>query len=151
MKHFFALALGLLPCTLCAYTFRGNVAGADGSRLEFTNIAVSHSEDSTFFTGSVTDSIGHFEFNLPMGSYMARFMRLGYVTETIRVDVSGDMDIGTVVLKNDAIMLEGVEIKANRPLVERNALGFTVSVDNVKSLSPYFAVFSIWRKIYASF
>lgn len=134
MKHLFALVLWLLPYTLFAYTFRGDVVDADGRGLEFTNIAVSHSEDSAFFIGSVTDSIGHFELDLPSGSYMAKFMRLGYVTETIRVDISRDMDIGTVTLKNDAIMLEGVEIKANRPLVERNALGFTVSVDNVKSL-----------------
>lgn len=134
MKHLFALAVWLLPCTLCAYTFRGNVADADGSGLEFANIAVSHSEDSTFFTGSVTDSVGHFEFDLPTGSYMVKFMRLGYVAETIPINIGGDMDLGTLVLKNDAIMLDGVEVKANRPLVERNALGFTVSVDNVKSL-----------------
>ena len=82
MKHLFALAVWLLPCTLCAYTFRGNVADADGSGLEFANIAVSHSEDSTFFTGSVTDSVGHFEFDLPTGSYMVKFMRLGYAAET---------------------------------------------------------------------
>lgn len=49
MKHLFALVLWLLPCTLCAYTFRGNVVSEDGSVLEFTNIAVSHSEDSMFF------------------------------------------------------------------------------------------------------
>lgn len=134
MKHLFALAVWLLPCTLCAYTFRGNVADADGSGLEFANIAVSHSEDSTFFTGSVTDSVGHFEFDLPTGSYMVKFMRLGYVAETIPINIGGDMDLGTLVLKNDAIMLDGVEVKANRPLVERNALGFAVSVDNVKSL-----------------
>lgn len=49
MKHLFALALWLLPSTLCAYTFRGNVVSEDGSRLEFANIAVSHLTDSTFF------------------------------------------------------------------------------------------------------
>lgn len=82
MKHLFTLAVWLLPCTLCAYTFRGNIVSEDGRGLEFTNIAVSHSNDSTFFTGSVTDSVGHFELNLPTGSYMARFMRLGYAAET---------------------------------------------------------------------
>lgn len=52
-----------------------------------------------FFTGSVTDSVGHFEFDLPTGSYMVKFMRLGYVAETIPINVSGDMDLGTVILK----------------------------------------------------
>ena len=134
MKHLFALALWLSPCTLCAYTFKGSVADTDGNRLEFTNIAVSHSKDSTFFTGCVTDSVGHFEFDLPAGSYIAKFMRLGYLTETVSIESGSDMDLGTVILKNDAIMLEGLEVRANRPLIERNALGFTVSVDNVKSL-----------------
>lgn len=134
MKHLFALVLWLSPCTLCAYTLSGNVADADGNRLEFTNIAVSHSDGKTFFAGSVTDSVGHFEFELPAGSYMAKFMRLGYVAETIPMEINGDMNLGTVILKNDAVMLEGVEVIANRPLIERNALGFTVSVDNVKSL-----------------
>lgn len=82
MKHLFALVVWLLPCTLCSYTFRGTVVSEDGRGLEFTNIAVSNSADSTFFTGVVTDSVGHFEFDLPAGSYMVRFMRLGYAAET---------------------------------------------------------------------
>ena len=82
MKHLFALAVWLLPCTLCSYTFRDTVVSEDGRGLEFTNIAVSNSADSTFFTGVVTDSVGHFEFDLPAGSYMVRFMRLGYAAET---------------------------------------------------------------------
>ena len=92
----------------------GRVADSKGQPGSYANITLQHS-DSTFVTGCTSDEKGRFVINkLSVDNYLLQISFVGYITQVIRLDnVSGTLDIGTVPLADEAIMLQGVTVKAS--------------------------------------
>jgi hypothetical protein len=92
----------------------GRVADSKGQPVSYANITLQHS-DSTFVTGCTSDEKGRFVINkLAVDNYLLQISFVGYITQVIRLDnVSGTLDIGTVPLADEAIMLQGVTVKAS--------------------------------------
>lgn len=69
--------------------------------------------DSTFIVGTISDENGAFAVTAPAkGKYIVRLSSVGYVTIYKSVNVSDDknIDLGTVVMNPDAVMLKGATV-----------------------------------------
>jgi peptidoglycan hydrolase-like protein with peptidoglycan-binding domain len=61
--------------------------------------------------GAVTDSSGDFSLSLSEGTHTLEISFIGFVTKEIQV--SGEQDLGTIVLQEDATDIDGVVIRGN--------------------------------------
>lgn len=68
-------------------------------------------KDSTFVGGAISDDVGKFTLTAPEnGQYIVRLTSVGYkdVTRNVAIADDKDVDLGTIVMASDAIMLKGV-------------------------------------------
>lgn len=69
--------------------------------------------DSTFVGGSISDEQGLFQLSAPSeGKYLIKISNIGYLSHYQKIDVSGKdtIDIGSIVMKSDAVMLKGAVV-----------------------------------------
>lgn len=90
----------------------GKVVGENEMPLDFVNVVLYR--DSTYVTGTVTDSDGRFSISTDVnGNLTARISFVGYETYAAAVPGSGDM--GIIRLVPSAVELGEVVVKASRP------------------------------------
>lgn len=71
--------------------------------------------DSTYVTGTVSNDSGKFVIQAPANEkYILKLSSVGYITSTKRLQIEGDHDLnmGTVVVSSDAVMLKEAQITA---------------------------------------
>ncbi len=116
MKHLFTklYVVGLLLTLPLAAFAQGKVSGklVDSSSKEPLIGAAIYLE-SDKGVGTVTSLDGTFELNLESGKQNLVFTYLGYVEQTQTVDVSGDLDLGTIKMKSSTVGLTEVSIVAS--------------------------------------
>lgn len=69
--------------------------------------------DSTFVGGSISDEQGLFQLSAPSeGKYIIKISNIGYLSHYQKIDVSGKdtIDVGSIVMKSDAVMLKGAVV-----------------------------------------
>lgn len=69
--------------------------------------------DSTFVTGAVSDDEGNFTVEAPeAGKYIMKLSSVGYktLTRNVTIDSEKDIDLGTLQLGADAVMLKGTTV-----------------------------------------
>lgn len=95
-----------------------------GQPLEFVNVILMSSQDSSFVAGSTTDNEGHFVINKeePKGFLKASF--IGYKTKIINLPDT----ISTILLDRDEVMLDEVTVKAKKYI--HTAQGIVVNTSN---------------------
>ncbi|MCB9033005.1 MAG: TonB-dependent receptor [Chitinophagales bacterium] len=117
-----------------ANTISGTILDENNQAVAYANIAVYNTSDSVYVNGTISDSIGQFEItNLPTGSYFVEIVFLGYQTDTIsNILINNDkvINIGKLYLKPQSIVLDGVQILASRPIIERQADKLIFNVEN---------------------
>ena len=127
MKRYLLLAVVLLGCTfesLMAQNISGKVVVEKNNPLPYVSVVLQSVQDSSYVGGIATNPEGL--FNLPVKSdveYALSVSYIGYVTVD-RICKAGD--IGTIVMKEDAMMLEEVSIIASR--TQHDANGYTVNL-----------------------
>lgn len=89
---------------------RGTVENEEGQKMEYTTIRLLNT-DSTFVAGSITDTIGNYQFNTKTGQYIVVVSAIGYKTQTLPVTIaSGITDAPIIKLLNESYVLDGVTI-----------------------------------------
>ena len=112
------LLLILTYWSMSAETIKGRVADTNGEAMPFVTISVL-AEDSTLLTGAITDDQGRYEVEVNTNKYIMQASFIGYSTE-----FGGP----NFVLKQEAEQLKEVEVKAKRPLIERQMDKLVVNV-----------------------
>ncbi|MBQ9297329.1 MAG: TonB-dependent receptor [Paludibacteraceae bacterium] len=125
MKHIFFTALLLaLTCIVSAKNISGSVINQRGEAMPFVTISVL-TQDSTLLTGAITDEDGKYEISAPSlegragEGFLIQASYVGYQT------TFGGPDF---VLKEETERLKEVEIKAKKPLIERQMDKLVVNV-----------------------
>lgn len=93
----------------------GSVVDANTrNTVEFANIALLKN-DSTFYAGASSDTLGIFAFNnIPKDNYILSATFVGYTKTYIPIQVNGnDVNIGTVSLATSDVLLKDVTVTAN--------------------------------------
>ncbi|MDD7462505.1 MAG: TonB-dependent receptor [Prevotellaceae bacterium] len=116
MKNFVLLML-LSLCTAMGMAQERKLAGVllDGESKEPVMQATIQllKTDSTFVVGTVSDVNGKFQLVVPKtGKYLMRLSSVGYETiyKKIQTDDDKNIDLGTLTMNTDAVMLKGTTI-----------------------------------------
>ncbi len=91
----------------------------DESVLAYANIALLHSSDSAFITGTTTDESGKFTLKADSGSYFLRVSYLGYGTQYLPLEVDAKfekLDLGAIGINKAGENLGEVVITAKKPM-----------------------------------
>ena len=115
--------LMMISTVVSAETIQGSVIDAQGNAMPFVTISVL-SQDSTLITGAITDDEGRYEIdlsplNIQHSTFIIQASYIGYHT------AFGGPDF---VLREETERLEEVEVKAKKPLIERQMDKLVVNV-----------------------
>lgn len=113
MKNIIMLLLAISTvATAFGRDITGKVVGENESPLDYVNVVLY--SDSTYVTGTVTDSAGVFAVNTDAnGNLSARISFVGYETKSIPVPSTGNL--GVIRLQPSVKELGEVVVKATRP------------------------------------
>lgn len=101
-----------------AEIIKGSVIDADGKAMPFVTISVL-AKDSSLLTGAITDDDGLYAIEVTANQYIIQASYVGYVT------AYGGPDF---VLREETEKLAEVEVKAKKPLIERQMDKLVVNV-----------------------
>lgn len=103
--------------------------------VAYANVLIISASDSSFVRGSVTGDDGNFLINnIIPGTYLLRVFMTGladlYTDAFTLTESTGIKDFGTLVLQEDAVLMEGVEVVGKKPLFEQKIDRMVVNVAN---------------------
>ena len=101
-----------------AETIKGTVTNVQGTPMPFVTISVL-AQDSTLITGAITDDGGYYAVEVSASEYIIQASFVGYHTA-----VGGP----NFVLREETERLKEVEVKAKKPLIERQMDKLVVNV-----------------------
>ena len=110
--------LMMVSVAISAETISGNVKDTKGEPMPFVTISVL-TQDSTLLTGAITDDDGKYALEVNVPNYIIQASYVGYHT------AFGGPNF---VLREETERLEEVEVKAKKPLVERQMDKLVVNV-----------------------
>lgn len=137
MKRFVVVLLVCLPFFVRAQqcSVRGRVVDArSGENIEYANVALLRLTDSSLVNGTVSQSNGMFNLSVAKGKYLLRVTFIGYETWYYKEPVvfnerHRDLNVGKIHLKASGVMMEAVEITADRSMVEYQLDKRVINVD----------------------
>lgn len=125
-KKLVLLVMMFLGCiiSLMAQNISGKVVDEKNNPLPYVSVVLQSVQDSSYLGGVATNPEGLFTLPVKAGvEYALSVSYIGYVTIN-RICKAGD--IGTIVMKEDAMMLEEVSVIASR--TQHDANGYTVNL-----------------------
>jgi outer membrane receptor protein involved in Fe transport len=129
------LALLILLSCFCQFSFaqksgliKGIVSDEKGA-LEFVDINLKKVTDTTKTAGyATTDIKGNFTIeNIANGDYFIQFKLIGYKIHSQKISISESspsLNLGKIVLKNDATLLSTVVVTSQKKLIQKTQEGF---------------------------
>ena len=118
MKKILLVLFTMFAVTVFAENVKGTVKDVQGNPMPFVTISVL-TPDSTLITGDITDDDGHYSMEVSAHEYILQASFMGYQT------AYGGPDF---VLREEAVQLAEVEVKAKKPLIERQMDKLVVNV-----------------------
>jgi outer membrane receptor for ferrienterochelin and colicins len=85
--------------------------------LEYATIAFV-AADQKVVAGGITDETGTFAIDVPKGNYTINIEFISFKQHTLTRDISSDTNLGTISLAEDAQVIQGVTVRAERTEVE---------------------------------
>lgn len=128
----------LLLCTSLFSQQSGIVTGTlmenEQLPIEFVSVYVSSTSDaSNIIGGATTNEFGVFTIdNIPFGTYELRAQYLGFQTLDKTITINGatsKLNMGTLLMEPDATQLDGVQVTAQRKLVQKTPQGLIINAE----------------------
>ena len=110
----------------------GSVSDAQTKEvLQYVNVAVLSTKDSSMINGVITNENGKFSItNMKLGKFIVKFSFIGYKDVFKNVELKGgNVNMGNIELSQSSEMLEGVEIVAERQMMEYKLDKRVINVD----------------------
>ena len=132
----------LLLCTSLFSQQSGIVTGTlmenEQLPIEFVSVYVSSTSDaSNIIGGATTNEFGVFTIdNIPFGTYELRAQYLGFQTLDKTITINGatsKLNMGTLLMEPDATQLDGVQVTAQRKLVQKTPQGLIINAEGTLS------------------
>ena len=124
MKNFFLGIFLLCSFGVSAETIKGSVVDSRGEAMPFVTISVL-AKDSTLLTGAITDEEGKYEISVPS---LERRAGEGFLIQASYVGYQTAFGGPDFVLREETERLAEVEVKAKKPLIERQMDKLVVNV-----------------------
>ena len=119
----FPIFMGYILPVFPQYTIKGLLQGTEQNALPYASVRLLQT-DSTFVSGTVTDSLGYYHLNqISSNDYLLAFSTVGYKPEVIPVTVSNaDVTVPTVTLESDNVMLGEIVVKGSSFIQKKDHL-----------------------------
>ncbi len=103
-----------------AYTITGRVVDGEGEAMVRATVRLLSARDSSVVKGSITNDNGAFRLpDIKAGKYVLQSSYIGFAPVHKDVTVSNsDLNLGTITLSEDAILLKGTTVVGVRPAVK---------------------------------
>lgn len=93
-----------------------------GEPLSYSNVLLISLPDSMFVAGTITDTLGAFQFRKPaIGNYLLQFKLLGFEESAIPLIINSEnpttIELAPIALSPTDYILSSVEVKAEKPLI----------------------------------
>jgi hypothetical protein len=129
-----ALLLILLPDLAKAQSVKGSIFDDKKAPFPYATILLKHSGDSVVYRSTLSSDLGLFSFqNIKAGNYDLSVSLIGFEKlerQAIYVDAEKKItDLGILVLKTSAQMLNSVTIRGETPMIERRIDRTVVNID----------------------
>ncbi|WOD43343.1 outer membrane beta-barrel family protein [Hwangdonia lutea] len=129
----FLLFIFSISCFSQDFTVNGSVKDDKNTPIAYANVVVIENSETLndIVKGTSTDENGTFIIsNLKAGNYTFKVSFLGYLTNSISVDIYKDTALKTIVLKENLETLDDVTVVAKRPTVKRLVDRLVFDVEN---------------------
>jgi len=132
MKTLLLLLCGLLLSTIAQSQVSGRLTDTNGSPVPFATAVLLKNADSTLVRSAASDEKGIFRLSIvPRGAYILKVSFIGYLDYTSPLIITDSAyDAGTILLKTSGQQLREVMVRSNKPLVQQQAGGLVVNVQN---------------------
>ncbi len=124
-------------CFFTALSLKAQVTGliedTKGEPMAFVNVLLLNATDSSFVSGRLTNMEGHFSLEGKPGSYLVKTTFIGfreYYSSVFQLTAEAGLDLGKLVMEEDAQELDGVEVTAQRMRVEQIPEGKVLNIQN---------------------
>ncbi|WP_133642866.1 outer membrane beta-barrel family protein [Zeaxanthinibacter enoshimensis] len=127
------LLLVLLPLGLLAQTYEvtGTVKDGQGAAVAFANVFILKASDSSIVQGTSAREDGRFVLtNVLPDLYLLKASYFGSGSKMRALDISRDVNIGTIILDNNGSDLDEVIVTARQPTLEQKADRLVFHVEN---------------------
>ena len=139
MKTLLYSILALLSLNSFKTSAQGKISGQitdDKSKIvEFANVILLKSKDSTLVKGVLSDGSGLFKFDkIPLGEYLINISQVGYkkfYTPRFSLDLdSPSVKLSNLILSEDTKQLAEVQVIAKKPFIEQQIDRVVINVEN---------------------
>lgn len=127
MKNAF-LVMAMCLMSSISLAQQGNIKGKlinkiSKKGIEFTNVSLLSGKDSTLISGTITDTLGVFQFtNIKQGTYILSFSSVEYLKTLQRIEVNQpNIDLHEIALTINEKLLSEVMINGERPAFTHQA------------------------------
>lgn len=117
MKILVFSILLLYPTIFCAQTITGKVMDKTDA-VPFANVTITNTNNQ-IITGATTDENGLFLVRVDSGTYKISISFIGYKSFEKAISIVKDINLGTIILQEDAESLNEVVLKVERRMIER--------------------------------
>lgn len=134
MKKLITLVLFVtaISCSVNAQKISGTVKDELGKNIENSTAALLYAKDSAVVKLVVTGAGGGYSFQAGSGSYVVSASHIGHTTaysKVLEVTVSGDVDLGTIILSKLPADLKDVTVSSKKNMVEVTAGKMVLNVE----------------------
>ncbi|MEM1219508.1 MAG: outer membrane beta-barrel protein, partial [Bacteroidota bacterium] len=125
------LFLGFLIQVRAQHQITGTITDEQGAPLVYSNILLLNAEGA-FLIGELSDESGHFTIGeLPAARYILQITAIGYTDWRQSIDLTSDLELGTLLLTTSSLELEEVTVTAQKAAFERKADRTVVNVSSL--------------------
>lgn len=135
------LVVAIILFTICQYSFGQKTNAINGiisdgkTPIEFVDVVLKPVTDTTKTSAyTVTDSSGKFILeNITPAEYILKFRLIGFKSFTQKLKYTGNsISLGTIILKEDANLLNTVVVNSQKKQIQKTAEGFVFNaVSNI--------------------
>ena len=120
-RVFYVIFLAIIgTVSVCAQTITGSVReSSSNDAIPYATVSLLHT-DSSLVSGAISDNNGHFQLAASAGQYVLQVSYVGYTTVCKNVRINNSkQEIGDIFLSEETKNIAEVQVKANRPLIQR--------------------------------
>ncbi|SFZ91680.1 CarboxypepD_reg-like domain-containing protein [Flaviramulus basaltis] len=113
------------------YSISGNLKDIDKKSIAFANVVLLEPENASLIQGTTTDDSGNFLLkNIKKGTYILKISFLGFNDYSSEIELNKDLDLNTIILKENLQQLDGITIVSKRPTIKRMVDRLVFNVEN---------------------
>ncbi len=113
------------------YRLNGYVKDGANTPIAYANVLITSIGDSETANGTSTDEKGYFILeNLKAGNYILKVSFLGFKAYSKRIELDRNINVETIIIKENMETLDDVTVIAKRPTIERMVDRLVFNVEN---------------------